>query len=1384
MAGDLHPRCQDSTVRNAPQTGAVATIFLQQILIMVQPLSLAARQVSSAPAQARCTVCGRRVPSAVLGCREHGAVSGLEPQAQGAFQVPSLDHQEIPGYRVVSLLGQGGFGTVFGAEAVEEERMVAIKVAHRDRPGADLCLQNEARALRAVGSPHVPAVYEAGVLADGSAYLVLEHLTAETLAERLVRQPDPIPLSEVAAVVDTVLAAVAAVHARGLVHGDLKPENVFFDSEQRWAKLIDFGLVTPADDALTATTTLERPAAGTVEYMAPELCEGRPCDGASADLYAVGIVIYELLAGRPPFWGPRALVQQHHRDRRPPRLGAQRAISTALEDVVMRCLAKDPKDRFRDVQELRAVIASAFAEGSDPAISRSPESLELAPAPSTRERRRVGLVFFESDAGALTIQRRIALLGGQLAHAVGERYVAFYGHEVGDNPARLALQIAQDLIERDLCARALVDLAPVLVQTRADGSRRVLSALFSREDRFPTRADAPGIFLMATAAPFTDVLFTPVLDERGWVRVAGPEPHVSARSLAPDASAAALVGRDDLLTGLAAGARRAISGSAPSLVAVVAEAGHGKTHLAAELAERLRALELPGTLIELRSREPAFGRGDSTLKMLLREALGLPAKRPLDSGQELISRHLGERGAELWPIIALALDWITPEATRLRSRAVAPRALRSTMIVAVGEALRRTTRGPLLVILDDAHLADDVIIAALEHAALAEAGAPIWVCVLGRPSFEVHHPGWGERAAHREIHHLGALDPEAADRLCRQLLRPVINIPEAAIRRIIDRARAIPLLIVEIIRNIRRNGHLRRHAKGDGWYLATDGLDRLPDLPMLEWLAEAELDALAPSLRAHARLIALLGADVTVPEIEGVLLRLELAGRAAELSLDARTGIRRLAAADVLALDREGRVRFRHALTREAVARSTPASLQRVIHLSAFEYYREATTLAEEHRMAQLAYHAAGAGRRSDAAAAYLELAEKAQARHAYLEAELLYNSAIEQSDAPSRRAFRGRALMRYRLERYQEALADFTRAREAASADGDAMAEIEILLDEATALDWMDEYTSSEARVDRARALSSSTTLSSALLARLLLGKGRSLYRFSRGEEAAELLEGAVVLAEQLGDAAYETHVISLIVLGSIYPGLNRLDDARQVISRTVHLCERHGDLLHLVGALNNRALYLAYLGDRAGMHADFVRMLQLARELGHRTPELCAYYNLAESLTLMDDLDAAEPHAARAVEIEEHRAGAAVRPVVVLLAARIRLYRGDEAAAREILQRIRAHQAEARRARRVDTLMVPSEEVLASMIDLATRDAGAPEWEDLEARSARFSVGQEHIEVLEMRALAAFRRGRFAEARAQLEKAFAAASHIPNVMSARLHRELAEIEAMNRST
>jgi tetratricopeptide (TPR) repeat protein len=394
------------------------------------------------------------------------------------------------------------------------------------------------------------------------------------------------------------------------------------------------------------------------------------------------------------------------------------------------------------------------------------------------------------------------------------------------------------------------------------------------------------------------------------------------------------------------------------------------------------------------------------------------------------------------------------------------------------------------------------------------------------------------------------------------------------------------------------------------------------------------------------------------------------------------------------------------------------------------------------------------------------------------VDAEIAYSKLIELSGAPPLSARRGRGLVRYRLGRYPEALADLEAARAQAGAEGDVMSEVELFLDEAMVLDWMGEYTSSAERVLLA-ARARGVALASPLVdARRLLGLGRSHHRRDRAEEAAEVLARAAGLAARLGDEGYETRVIALLLLGFILPGLRRLEEAARATDEAIRLCEERSDWLHLGAALNNRALIRAYLGDRERMTADFKRTIALGRELGQAALELVGQYNLGEQLYLMDAADAAEPHLRAAAAAATRQTGGSRPTVVALLDARIRLYRGDEAGARAIAAEIRAREAEARARGAADAVMSPSEDVLCSMVELAAGDAGDAAWDELTARSARVSVGQEHVEVLEARALSALRRGRPAEARRELEKALRAASRIPCAMGDRLRRRLGALE------
>jgi eukaryotic-like serine/threonine-protein kinase len=1413
----------------------------------------------------RCPACGRRVPSF---CPTHGKVEVPDPDSS---QVSGSTSPSFPGYRVRRVVARGGFGTVFEAELMDggDGASVAIKLPRPDRPDAWLCLSHEVKVLTDVGPPHVPAVFGNGELGDGTPYVVMQYLTEPTLAERLVARGEPLPLAEAGALTLAILDALSAVHDKGYIHRDLKPENIFVEEGTGRVTLVDFGLTAVMETRGSAReSTPDGGGAGTAEYMSPEQCEGRADIDARADLYAMGAILYELCAGHPPFWGPRSVVRESHLSRRPPRLSAavagRSAIPRGVDEVVARCLAKDRRDRYAGVAELRGALAAALVEegGSPPPARptmRSPGPLAdpasqvstaTVAASARGDRVTVGLLFFATEADVVAVQAQLAPLGGQLAHAAGGRYVAAFGPEAGDNPARRALRAAEEVLRQRLCERVRLDLEAVAVQTRRDGSKRFVSPLFTRAERFPADTGPAGLSLTPAAAAVLPDAAAPVPGAAELVPVRAPAPRVLADVEATAEMAGwPLVGRDAVIDALVEGARRAVGDGVPATATVVGEAGQGKSHLFRVLVKRLGEAGV-AEVLALRAREPALGDVDHTLVQLLQRTLDLPATAPPDGGRDLLRERLGggreggtgasrrgassarsgepvsstgprgpasgetpesvprSSGAELGPAVALALGWVVPEAPlpdgaasapkprapaeaesamrpELKALSAAPGALRSALTVAAGEALRRrAAKRPLFVVLDDAHYASDVLLAALEYAALAEGGAPLWICALGRPTFEQQRPSWGERAGRRAQHRLGSLDAASAAALCRLLLLPVESVADSAIHHLVERAQAIPLLLVELVRGLRREGIVRRSPKGEAWYLATDELDRLPDLPLIEWLARSELDTLAPTLRGHLRLLALLGEQVTRADVEGLLRLLEQEGGDLEFPLDGRVATQRLLATGVVIEDRDGRIGFRHALVREAIARGTPEALRRRIHHAAARHYQAtpagSAERGDEPHLAQLAHHAGEAGMGAVAGRAYLELAEQARARHAYTDAERLYSHALEQpgGTGPVERAaaYRGRGLMRYRIGRYHDALADFSCARAMALEQGDTAAQIEILLDEATAFDWMDDHTSSAERVEEARALLPEVR-SPLLEARLLLGSGRAAHRFSRNEEAAAMLERAALAAEVLGEEGYETLVISLTLLGFIHPGLSRLDEAIQALDRTIALCESHGDRLHLTVAIGNRALVWGCLGDKDRMVADMGRGLSLARELGHSTLELADEYNVGEYLLLMDDADAAEPHIQRALTIDRKVSGDPGRTVVALLEARLRLFQGAEASAEAIVARIHERQADLRARGEPDALMAPSEAVLFTMIELATRDASADAWDALEARSEHLSVGQERIEVVETRALAAQRRGRSDEARRHLQRALDLATHIPNAMSTRLQRRLREL-------
>jgi serine/threonine protein kinase len=267
-------------------------------------------------------------------------------------------------YGVTGLIGEGGMGEVYEAEHLALGRLVAVKVIHArsaQEREASSRLRHEARVAGTLGHPNICAVYDMGRLDDGSPYLVMERLHGETLAQRLQRE-GTIPLEDLVDTMTQVLSALAAAHSKGVIHRDLKPDNIFLSLREGMRpipKLLDFGISKAEDiEDTMADPTGAGMAAGTPYYMAPEQARGdRSCDHR-VDLWGVGLVLYECITGQRPFDARNynALLVQIITVPHRPVIELAPLVPLALSRIVDRCLAKRPADRFPSALEAQTAM--------------------------------------------------------------------------------------------------------------------------------------------------------------------------------------------------------------------------------------------------------------------------------------------------------------------------------------------------------------------------------------------------------------------------------------------------------------------------------------------------------------------------------------------------------------------------------------------------------------------------------------------------------------------------------------------------------------------------------------------------------------------------------------------------------------------------------------------------------------------------------------------------------------------------------------------------------------------------------------------------------------------------------------------------------------------
>lgn len=280
-------------------------------------------------------------------------------------------------YKITKKLGEGGMGSVYQAVQNPIDRMVAIKVLLGKLAQDEVAVkrfEQEARAVSKMQHPNTVTIFDYGTTDDDRLYIVMEFLRGKTLSDALRASAGGIEERRTIHIIRQVCASLGDAHAAGIIHRDLKPDNIFLTEmggSKDWVKVLDFGVAKMADAEGASTLTQTGMIFGTPKYMSPEQAEGKPID-YRADIYAIGVVMYEMLTGRPPFLAdtPVALLLKHISEQpRPFRvLRPDIAVSPEIEAIVMKSLAKAPDDRYSSVEQLSADLeaCASIVRGTAP----------------------------------------------------------------------------------------------------------------------------------------------------------------------------------------------------------------------------------------------------------------------------------------------------------------------------------------------------------------------------------------------------------------------------------------------------------------------------------------------------------------------------------------------------------------------------------------------------------------------------------------------------------------------------------------------------------------------------------------------------------------------------------------------------------------------------------------------------------------------------------------------------------------------------------------------------------------------------------------------------------------------------------------------------------
>lgn len=1046
-------------------------------------------------------------------------------------------------FELGSVVAEGGMGVVRRARDLRTGAPVAIKLLHgasgaagaatsEPRPELRARFVREAEAIARLAHPAIVAHVAHGESALGEAgeapvpWLAMAWIEGENLGTRLAR--GPLGVAAAVALARRIADALDHAHAAGITHRDLKPDNVVLEGgELERAVLVDFGIARVADaDRRTRTGT----TMGTPGYMAPEQAVGARDVDERADVFSLGAVLFECVAGRPAFEGshPMALLAKLLIDDAPPLRTVVPGVPSALDDLVGRMLAKDrdrrPQAMREVVRALDAIAAATPAEGVP---------LEAAPRLSFAEQRLLTIVAstapaddgdtVETDAMTLheTLERaaaanvieaeaaRVARLGS------GAIVALFTGDETPADQAMRATRAAIAHARATPGVRIVVATGRVVVATHLPAGAVIedaVRALFASRGA-GVRLDS------ATAALVGERWTMRVVEGALFEIVAERVREAPLRGVLGQATP--FVGRERELALLSASFESCREAREAQAVVVIGAPGMGKSRLRREAIARIAARDPSARVMLARGEILGAGGAYGMLAAMLRREAGVLADEPPAAQRARLEARLEGLGLSRETVGFLCEFAHIPvddgDLPALRAARADPRLLGDRMREAWLAWLRaECDRGACVLVLEDLQWGDRPTVQ-LALSTLSELRElPLLVLAFARPDVRQQFPALWSEAAPAEI----VLAP-IAQRAAQSLVRSVLGdeVPEDTLAKMLDRAAGSPLFLEEVTRAV------------------AAGRDDLPDTVLA--IAQARLDDLEPSVRRVLRAASVLGQRAYEGAIAAILGETDEGGRRAT-----REALEALVRREVLvhrsdrSLAGDSEHGFRHDVLREAAYATLPPEERALAHRIAGAWLEERGI---ESAVVRAEHHERG-GEGARAAVAWLEAARESLAG--------------DDLDAALARALRGQAAI-------------------AASVEARATA-IELHLVAALAHRWA--FRPAEAEREAAAALAEATPGSSAyfraigerILASARIGEREALVRWIRAahEVAAHDEDAALAQVEALltggGQAA---------LLGEAQRATDLVAEAEAALGRSLESEPRVAPRMHLVLAMTAAA-------------------------------------------------------------------------------------------------------------------------------------------------------------------------------------------------------------------